>query len=425
MRSALFVLALGLILPLHTQPAAAATERVVYSFCSRTNCTDGQYPWGGVLSVGSDLYTTTSIGGGNGTNTGTLVAVNQNTGVPRFVFSFATHGGAGAQPRAGLIAVDDTLYGMTISGGRGDGGNGAGVLYTVASGTKKAKGLLSFCRKQNCTDGAWPTGNLLGFNGVLYGTTLVGGGGTQGCSGPYPGCGTAFSFDPATGRERILYRFCALNSCADGSRPTGSLIEMNGKLYGTAAAGGVNSSCNGLGQGCGTVFALDPTKGTETVLYAFTGGVDGAMPANGLLNVNGTLYGVAQAGGNCHYGSGCGTVFSIDPSTGTLQLVHSFQHDGKDGEYPAGGLIEMNGKLYGTTRNGGAHGYGTVFSIDTKTGTEEIVYAFCSVQRCNDGAAPYAGLTAIGGTLYGTTEGGGTGDPNYVIGGGTIFAITP
>ena len=89
------------------------------------------------------------------------------------------------------------------------------------------------------------------------------------------------------------------------------------------------------------------------------------------------------------------------------------------------GLVKLKGKLYGTTANGGAYHGGTVFSIALASGKEKVVYAFCALQRCDDGAAPSAGLIAVNGTLYGTTEAGGTGDPNYAIGGGTVFAITP
>jgi uncharacterized repeat protein (TIGR03803 family) len=411
MKSSVALLA-GSILLMCAAPAGAATETVLYSFCSQPSCADGEYPWAGVLRVGSDLYTTATIGGGTGTNQGTLVAVNRSTGAGRVVYSFEDHYGDAAEPEAGLINANGTLYGLTVGGGLGNGGNGDGTVYSLAPKKGKVKVLYSFCLEQDCPDGALPAGNLLDVGGLLYGATSAGGG---------KGRGTVFSFDPATNTEEVLYAFCSLNSCADGSGPVGSLIEVNGILYGTTAYGGTNSGCGDTGAGCGTVFALDPKTGVETVLHAFSNGTDGGTPEAGLLNVNGVLYGTTAGGGSC----GCGTVFSVDPATGTERIVHSFQDNGKDGWYPTGGLIRMKGKLYGTTRNGGAYAYGTVFSLDPKTGKEDIVYSFCSQERCNDGAAPYAGLIAVHGTLYGTTVAGGTGDPNFAIGGGTVFAITP
>jgi hypothetical protein len=34
-----------------------------------------------------------------------------------------------------------------------------------------------------------------------------------------------------------------------------------------------------------------------------------------------------------------------------------------DGQYPDAGLIDVKGTLYGTTREGGASGLGTVFAV--------------------------------------------------------------
>jgi hypothetical protein len=52
------------------------------------------------------------------------------------------------------------------------------------------------------------------------------------------------------------------------------------------------------------------------VLHSFGGSPDGANPYAGLLNVNGTLYGVTAGGGGprcdvAYATSGCGTVFAL------------------------------------------------------------------------------------------------------------------
>jgi hypothetical protein len=64
------------------------------------------------------------------------------------------------------------------------------------------------------------------------------------------------------------------------------------------------------------VFSITP-DGTETVIYSFQGGSDGATPSGKLLDVDGALYGTTFMGGLCpNYGggaNGCGTVFSITP----------------------------------------------------------------------------------------------------------------
>ena len=73
-------------------------------------------------------------------------------------------------------------------------------------------------------------------------------------------------------------------------------------------------TCNAP-YGCGVVFKLD-TAGTETILYQFTGGEDGAYPMGGVIrDAAGNLYGTASEGGDltCFAPSGCGVVFKITP----------------------------------------------------------------------------------------------------------------
>jgi uncharacterized repeat protein (TIGR03803 family) len=77
------------------------------------------------------------------------------------------------------------------------------------------------------------------------------------------------------------------------------------------------------------------------------------------------LYGTTSEGGGECNGFGCGTVFSLDPATGAETVVYSFctQPYCGDGAYPASGLLDMNGALYGTTEEGGTYAYGAVFAI--------------------------------------------------------------
>jgi uncharacterized repeat protein (TIGR03803 family) len=176
---------------------------------------------------------------------------------------------------------------------------------------------------------------------------------------------------------------------------------VGGTLYGT--------TYGNPAIGNGTVFSVTPS-GTETVLYSFKGGSDGAGPRAGLLEFNGLLYGTTLGGGN-----GNGTVFNVTLA-GTETVVHSFQ-GGSDGKDPQAALINVHGTLYGTTIYGGAYGAGTVFKV-TKTGAVKVVYSFGS-SGANDGYEPFASLINLGGTLYGTTAGGGANSW------GTVFAVTP
>ncbi len=88
------------------------------------------------------------------------------------------------------------------------------------------------------------------------------------------------------------------------------------------------------------------------------------------------------------------------------KIVYSFQGAAaSDGAYPKAALINVAGTLYGTTWQGGADGYGTVFKVTT-SGTETPLYSFQG-PVANDGAYPLAGLIDVGNVLYGTTYGGG------------------
>jgi uncharacterized repeat protein (TIGR03803 family) len=219
----------------------------------------------------------------------------------------------------------------------------------------------------------------------------------------------ALSFQSTVARgasEKVLYAF---QGGQDGAEPDAALLNLDGVLYGTTYNGGGAANCV---QGCGTVFKVSKT-GAETVLYAFKGGSDGAIPVAGLINVGGTLYGTTyNGGGSANCPQGCGTVFKVTTS-GSVQRVYSFGGGG-DGANPGARLVDVGGTLYGTTYQGGESGVGTVFRVTT-TGAETVLYSF---KTGTDGANPAAGLISDGGALFGTTEFGGIYD------GGTVFQVT-
>jgi hypothetical protein len=101
--------------------------------------------------------------------------------------------------------------------------------------------------------------------------------------------------------ETVLYSFCSQKNCEDGANPEASLIDVSGTLYGTTFYGGSSStssccsSCSGTHACSGTVFSLNPNTGAHAVLYAFGNGVStGSEPKAGLIDVAGTLYGMAE-----------------------------------------------------------------------------------------------------------------------------------
>jgi len=316
--------------------------------------------------------------------------------------------------------------------------------------------LYNFCSAANCTDGSHPQSRLTSDGqGNFYGTTETGG-----TFGP----GTVFELSPdGSGgwNETVLYSF---TGGADGGYPEFSYVifDSGGNLYGTTFNGGAT--------GDGVVFELSPVGGgwTETVLYSFANGTDGAYPVNGLIrDTAGNLYGTTYQGGNT-----AGTVFELSPSGGswTEQLIYSFSSSApdneagltmdssgnifgasastvfelspngsggwnptvihtfpsapKDGSSPQGTLVlDAAGNLYGTTTKGGAKDYGTVYKLSLGTNgkwKEKILHSFTGATK--DGSEPWAGIVFdAAGNIYGTSVLGGNG--NCDSGCGTVFEL--
>jgi uncharacterized repeat protein (TIGR03803 family) len=327
------------------------------------------------------------------------------------LYSFKGYPSDGAAPVASLIALNATLYGTTSGGGANACGNsdpGCGTVFDVSTSGRED---ILYDFGKSSTDGAEPNANLTDVSGRLYGTTVYGG---------THGYGTVFKITTA-GKESMLYSF---KGKPDGEYPN-PLVNVRGKLYGTTENGGSSSGCRNVygNPGCGTVFEVDPSTGSERVLYSFKDGKDGAEPLDALIVLNGSLYGTTSFGGSaCNYKGACGTVFSVT-TAGQERVLHSFGK-GRDGENPVADLVALNGTLYGTTPQGGRVGEGTVFKITT-SGQEAVLYSFTGgiSGHFSDGVAPHAALTSLRGILYGTTAYGGK-ECSTGGGCGTVFSVT-
>jgi uncharacterized repeat protein (TIGR03803 family) len=437
---AAFTLAFG-SLAITTPVFAVGPEKVLHSFCSPSKCGGSNPFAGLIFDSAGNLYGTTSGGQPSycyldHENCGavfelTLGADGKWTEKVLYRFCSASNCTDGANPIAGLIFDSaGNLYGTTSAGGQPNCG-GCGTVFELtpgADGKWTEKVLYRFCSASNCTDGAIPYGGLIFDSaGNLYGTTNGGGSLSGNC--PQQGCGTVFEVTPgADGKwtEKVLHNFTFGSQAYDGSTPEfGSLIfDKAGHLYGTTFYGG---RCIYPG-GCGTVFQLTHhAKGgwTERVIYSFQAdGRDGYAPYSGLiLDAAGNLYGTTYGGGRSSNLRclGCGTVFQLTPGAHGRwkeKVLHSF--NGNDGSGPAGSLIfDAAGNLYGNTNHGGAYDRGTVFRLNPKANGNwtETIYSF---KTGNDGDYPDAGLIFdSAGDLYGTTYGGGTHD------GGIVYEIRP
>ena len=168
---------------------------------------------------------------------------------------------------------------------------------------------------------------------------------------------------------------------------------------------------------------------TFTNLHSFTGGSDGAYPVAGLILSGSTLYGTADSGGGQN---SPGTIFALQTDGSVTTPVLAFADPGSypdyqtntDGVNPFAGLVLSGSTFYGTAKNGGMNGNGTVYTVGTNGGNFAVLHTFSGFTNQpgpllnGDGAYPKAGLVLSGNTLYGTTEQGGS---NTV---GTMFSVT-
>jgi uncharacterized repeat protein (TIGR03803 family) len=305
-----------------------------------------------------------------------LISANSAQAQYSVVYSFSGAPNDGAFANGELIQdAAGNLYGTTEAGGT----DNWGTIFKIDSSGNETV-LYSF---SGGPDGGRPLGGLLlDSEGNLYGTTNLAG---------KNGGGTVFELDTSN-TLRTIFQF---GLATTGNGPRSRLVTDKGDLYGVTTNGGI---FNGQTR-YGIIYKV--TKGgTETVLYSFTGGADGAFPQNLIRDPAGNLYGVAGSASSIN----AGTVWELD-TNGVFSVLYAFT-GGADGGAPVGRLIrDANGNIHGVTLSGGdpTCNCGVVFRIDTN-GNETVVHKFFGH---GGGAQPLAGLLDVGGTLYGTTAGGG------------------
>jgi uncharacterized repeat protein (TIGR03803 family) len=392
--------------PAH-RPNPAQNYTLLYFFSSK----GGSYPDSQLAYVDGRLYGTTYEGGAYGG--GTIFALGSD-GNMRIVHSFQ-RGADGFGPGAGVTEFNGKLFGTTIHGGKGHDAHrhSDGVVFSISTSGSNYRVIHRFLGGQ---DGAFPSRSaMIVSNGRLYGTTEGYSSSTSQCAFSEFGCGTVYEITPP-GKLRTVYSF---DGGRDGYAPMG-VVALHGVLYGTTEFGG-KYECP-YQVGCGTIFSVT-VSGTKRRLYSFNGKY-GYWPKAGLAVLDGALYGDTSRGGisrSCIYyvSRGCGTVFGITTS-GKFNVLYRFKGD-RDGATPVAALLAVKGALYGTTQYGPADsgspkGEGTVFSVSTG-GHQVMLHEFEGPPK--DGEDPEGALINVAGRLYGTTYGGGPSER------GTVFSIAP
>jgi uncharacterized repeat protein (TIGR03803 family) len=357
---------------------AQVPGKLIYSF----NGQDGRTADSGLIADSrGNLYGTTFNGGPNALGS-VYELTPANAGTWRETVLYNFNGDDGAFPIASLtFDSNGNLYGTAQLGGLGtcstSGGQnlGCGVVFKLTPTQNGWQETTIYKFQPGVNKGVIPAGGVIfDAHGNLWGTTWA----------------------PGIQGDRIMDR-------------------AGSKLLGNTYWGCSDPGCGG------TVYKLSPTQNgwQETDVYAFTGAADGSSSLADLtMDSSGNLYGTTPygGGGNCQYG--CGTVFEVNPTNGTETVLHSF--GGSDGAYPMGVLTaDASGNFYSTTNVGGTHHKGTVFEL-AKSGQqwqESVLYNFTGG---SDGANPNSGVIVDGnGTLYGTATAGGTDTV------GVLYALVP
>jgi len=322
------------------------------------------------------------------------------------LFSFSPNYSSGIHPISKLIqAPDGYFYGTTQHGGI----NGYGTIFRMSTGGTVTT-LYSF-------DGANTgystfSGLFRDTDGTFYGATFLGGVNSYGVI--YKMTIAIVSGNPVA-TVTPYYSFKGYNSStptlSEPGQPCRELIKgSDGKLYGTTQFGGVNNA--------GCIYSLTiVNSGTPTlsILHSCTLGTagGGTYPQAGVTEGNdGKLYGAMYDGGANGYGS----VYSVTKDGATYTDIHDFA-GGSDGTYSQSQLTKStSGDLYSITQQGGSYSCGTLYKISS-TGVYSQLYTFDG----NAGKSPVNQLIiASDGKLYGVTQIGG---PNSAgtSGTGTVF----
>ena len=338
-----------------------------------------------------------------------LNAINSPAQVYNILHNFGSQYLDGAGPSTDLVLNSNTLYGTTASGGT----NYNGTIFKINT-DGNGYGIL-----RSLTNSPDPEGGMVLIGNTLYGTTFSGGSANN---------GTIFKMNTDGSGYFEMHSFSATvpsyyGTNSDGNRPQGDLVTDGSTLYGTAQYGGTN--------GTGTIFKINTDGFGFTVIKTFSAtflgtnnvsgnplvsgtNTDGARPIGGLVLDGSSLYGTTYHGGTSN-----GVVFAMQTDGSGFAVLKYFSGitgigTNSDGAAPVAGLTLSGDTLYGVTVGGGAWAAGNVFRLKTNGTAFANLHDF---SYYSDGGLPHNALFLDGSTLYGTTAAGG------ISNSGTIFMM--
>lgn len=376
---------------------------------------DGRMPNSALAEgPGGYLYGTTGLGGIGGDEDffagfGVVYRVSNDGDIYSVVRRFEGTFNDGQTPRNVFVGADGRLYGTAQNAGYARNvdalfrmdidGNNFGLIYTWVTFDNQTIRLNRIIESAD---------------GRLYGTSAAGGASNL---------GQVFKFRPNGTEYQNLHEFSAEGG--DGNLPWTLIRDADGALYGSTLSGGANNS--------GTIYKLE-TTGAYRVLHHFA--TETGWPLGLLAASDGFLYGSSYYSHDIFrlakdgtgyivltnllntpvgsmiegtdfllYGVTDGSVFRLNPDGTSLEEIHSFTNISSEPVTPAGVIEGSDGKLYGTSRHGGASDQGMVFKMNKDGSQYQVLYSF--VAPSGNIVWPNPLFEASDGYLYGTTYRGG------------------
>ena len=399
MKSLAWMIAVAVALCAEDADSQALTTLATFTGFGGNGPANDAGPLGSLTYAGTTLYGTAS-GGGAG-NVGAVFSVGTDGSDFQNLVSFTNNGGTamGVEPAGDLTLVGTTLFG-TVAGGA----NGFGTLFSVSTDGTSYQAVVSFTGASGTANGSGP-GNLAYSGTTLYGMT--GGGGF--------GYGNIFSVGLNGTNYQNLVSFTGTGGTANGREPMGGVTLAGATAFGMTYEGGI-PNINGTGYG-----------------NVFSAGVDGTNYQN-LVSFTGSP-GTANGAAAVWQPDVRGRSPLWHDSLGRRRWAWQYLQRRRGRRLPECPLVyghERFGKRRVSTgqpdacrhrplwhdAQGGAYGYGNIFSVGLDGSGYQNLYSFTGG---SDGAYPQASLTIGGGTLFGATTEGGIGAGFF--GDGTVFAL--
>ena len=318
-----------------TNPSPSENESIIYAY----DLVTGQFD---ILYQDNQLFNHPNIGlmGHNnhlyGIARATLFDFNTNNNTLNILHNFTQHQALDGYKKDLYnipLLHNGKLYGAIASKPQAQNNNDYGILFEYDLNTQTVNIL------HHISEG-YPSGQLAIYNNKFYGV-----------KNETP---SLYVYDLSNQTYQDLYTF-----------------NQGQRIVGNPGNGGVSFTANYLtGFAGNSLFAYDLVSNSMNELQNLN---NAYRPYNNIVTPtnNSELLGITYNGGTYKFGE----IFSYDFQNTTYLTLKNLNAT-PYGSMPYGQLTQLNGKVYGLTKKGGAHGFGTIYELDH--GNMTVLYNFNS-----------------------------------------------